>query len=132
MHMIDRAALLSPAIWLMGILSAQQATPIKVPPAVQEQKLIYRAKVVYPKRALAARISGTVELSALIDENGVVGKLRLVSGHPLLVRAAVDAVKKWRYRPTYVGGHPVEVLTTIEVPFVLPDAGTVEPPTGDS
>ena len=130
--MIDRVVRLSASIWLQGILLAQQEAPIKVPPAVQEQKLIYRAKVVYPRRALAAHISGTVELGTLIDENGVVGKLRFVSGHPLLVRAAMDAVKKWRYRPTYVGGHPVQVLTTVQVPFVLPDAGIVEPPIGAS
>lgn len=119
-------------IGLVGTLLAQHGAPLKVPPGVQEQKLIHRVRVVYPQQALAARISGEVRLSVLIDENGIVRKLRLVAGHPLLVRAAMDAVKKWRYRPTYVSGHPVEVLTTVEVPFVLPESGIIEPPAGSA
>jgi hypothetical protein len=51
----------------------------------------------------------------------------MVSGHPLLARAAMAVVKKWRYRRTYHGGHAVEVLTTVEVAFVLPDTGIFEP-----
>jgi TonB family protein len=127
MGMIGRLAVLSGAIGLFGILLAQHEVPIKVPPGVQEQKLIHRTKVVYPQRALGAHISGIVKLSVLIDENGVVHRVHLVSGHPLLVRAATAAVRKWRYQPTYIGDHPVQVLTIIEVPFVLPDAGIIEP-----
>jgi TonB family protein len=132
MHLIGRLISLAALMGFPAILLAQRDTPMKVPSAVQEQKLIYRAKVVYPERALAAHISGTVQLAVLIDENGVVRKPRLVSGHPLLVRAAMDSVKKWRYRPRYVRGHPTDVLTTVEVPFVLPDKGIIEPPSGAS
>ena len=127
MPAIYRLAAFSGAIGPFGLLLAQYEVPMKVPPEVQEQKLIHRTKVIYPQRALATRISGVVKLSVLIDKNGEVHKVRLVSGHPLLVGAASEAVRKWRYRPTYIGGRPVEVLTTVDVPFVLPDRGIIEP-----
>lgn len=118
------------ALAVLAMPWAHGEGPLKVPPDVQERKLMQRVQVVYPQRALAARISGSVRLTALIDKNGEATELHLLSGHPLLVRAAAEAVRKWRYRPTYIGGRPVDVLTTVEVPFVLPDSGAVEPPDG--
>ena len=62
---------------------------------------------------------GTVELSATIAANGVVKEVHVMNGNPLLVQAAVDAVKQWKYRPTYLNGKPVEVLTEVDVRFTL-------------
>ena len=58
-------------------------------------------------------------LAAVIDRNGTIEKLRVVSGHPMLLRAAIDAVSQWRYRPYLLNGEPVEVDTTITVNFTL-------------
>jgi len=74
---------------------------------------------VYPAVARAARIQGTVVLSAVIAKDGTVENLSLLSGHPLLVPAAMDAVKQWRYRPYTLNGQPVEVMTQIHVNFQL-------------
>jgi protein TonB len=81
--------------------------------------LINRVTPVYPPLARQTRISGTVRLHALIAKDGTVQQLEVMSGHPLLVQAALDAVKQWRYRPTLLNGEPVEVDTTIDVIFTL-------------
>jgi protein TonB len=74
---------------------------------------------VYPPLARQTRISGTVRLHAIIGKDGSVQQLEVLSGHPLLVQAALDAVRQWRYRPTLLNGEPVEVDTTIDVIFSL-------------
>ena len=86
---------------------------------VQAAMLINRVTPVYPPLARQTRISGTVRLHALIAKDGTVQQLEVMSGHPLLVQAALDAVKQWRYRPTLLNGEPVEVDTTIDVIFTL-------------
>jgi protein TonB len=73
----------------------------------------------YPKIAQMARISGTVVLHAVIAKDGTIEQLEYVSGPPMLVKAAMDAVKQWRYRPYLLNGDPVEVETTINVDFSL-------------
>jgi protein TonB len=99
-----------------------QAQPrrISVPGAVQERKLIERVAPVYPSSAKTAHIHGIVRFSAIIAADGTVKKLDLISGHPLLRQAAIEAVRQWVYKPTYIKGAPVEVATQIEVGFVLP------------
>jgi protein TonB len=74
---------------------------------------------VYPPIAKTAHISGTVILHAVIGKDGTVQDLQYVSGPPLLMKAAMDAVKQWRYQPTQLNGDPVEVDTTISVVFTL-------------
>jgi protein TonB len=91
----------------------------KVGGQVQEAKIIARPNPIYPPLARQARIQGKVQLHAIIDKEGRVGELQVVSGHPLLVKAALDAVQNWRYQPTVLNGEPVEVDTTIDVNFVL-------------
>jgi periplasmic protein TonB len=86
---------------------------------VQAAMLINRVTPMYPPLARQTRISGTVRLHALIAKDGTVQQLEVISGHPLLVQAALDAVKQWRYRPTLLNGEPVEVDTTIDVIFTL-------------
>jgi protein TonB len=66
-----------------------------------------------------ARIQGTVVLQAIIGKEGRVQDLKVLDGHPLLVRAAMDAVKTWRYQPTLLNNEPVDVLTEIDVKFNL-------------
>ena len=73
----------------------------------------------YPQLAIQARISGTVRLAALISADGHIQNLRVVGGHPMLIPAAIETVRQWVYRPTLLNGLPVEVLTDIEVNFVL-------------
>jgi protein TonB len=86
---------------------------------VQNAKLIRQPQPIYPQIAKSARISGTVELSAIIGEDGKIQLLTVVSGHPLLRQAALDAVKQWVYQPTMLNEQPVKVSTTIDVIFTL-------------
>jgi protein TonB len=86
---------------------------------VTAAKLVNRVQPLYPPLARQTRISGTVRLHAIIGKNGGVEQLEVMSGHPLLVQAALDAVKQWRYQPTQLNGDPVEVDTTIDVIFSL-------------
>ena len=74
---------------------------------------------VYPAIARITRTQGVVVLEALITREGAVDSLRVISGHQLLIQAALDAVRQWRYRPTLLNGEPVEVITTITVTFTL-------------
>jgi len=74
---------------------------------------------VYPDAARDARIQGVVKFTAIIDKDGRVANLQVNSGHPLLIPAAIDAVKQWRYRPTLLNGDPVEVRTDVDVNFTL-------------
>lgn len=84
---------------------------------LQESKLIYRVNPVYPSLALQARVSGTVVLAAVIDEEGSVTNLKVLSGHPLLNNSAVEAVSQWKYLPTILNGEPVSVSAVVTVIF---------------
>jgi len=86
---------------------------------VTAARAIYRPSPVYPPLAMMARIQGTVVLQAILSKEGTVEDLKVLSGHPLLVRAAIDAVRVWRYQPTLLNSEPVEVLTEIDVNFRL-------------
>ena len=86
---------------------------------VQQAKLINRVQPVYPPLAKQARIQGNVVLHAIIAKDGTIQELQVLSGHPLLVQAALDAVRQWRYQPTLLNGDPVEVDTTVTVVFTL-------------
>ncbi len=81
--------------------------------------MIRRVEPLYPTIARQIHLSGTVELRAIIAKDGGVIDLEVVSGNPILVRAAVDAVKQWRYRPTLLNKQPIGVQTFITVKFVL-------------
>jgi protein TonB len=86
---------------------------------VQASLLIYGPRPPYPPLARQARIQGVVHLTALINTEGKIASLRAIDGHPLLVHAAIDAVKQWIYRPTLLNRVPVEVITEITVTFTL-------------
>lgn len=82
-------------------------------------KAIYQPTPDYPPLAQRARVEGVVRLEAVIATDGTIQNLRALSGHPLLVGAALEAVSRWRYQPTLLNGEPVEVLTEIDVTFKL-------------
>jgi protein TonB len=97
------------------------ATPqrVRVSQGVSQGLLIHQVKPAYPPLARQARIQGTVVLQAVIGKDGNIQNLKVVSGHPMLAPAALEAVKQWKYKPYYLNGEPVEVDTTINVNFTL-------------
>ncbi len=92
---------------------------VRISQGVTKGLLIHRVEPAYPTLARAARVQGEVVLSAVIDVNGQITNLQLVSGHPMLVPSAIAAVRQWRYKPYLLNGTPVEVETTITVIFSL-------------
>jgi protein TonB len=86
---------------------------------MMEGNLIVRVQPVYPPLARSARIQGQVVLLAIVSKAGIIENLRLVSGHPLLAGAAIEAVRQWRYRPYILNDEPIEVETQITVNFWL-------------
>lgn len=93
--------------------------PVFVSQGAQEAMLIRRVEPLYPTIGGQIHLSGTVELRAIIAKDGGVIDLEVASGNPILARAAVDAVRQWRYRPTLLNSQPIEVQTIITVKFVL-------------
>jgi protein TonB len=86
---------------------------------MSEGDLVRRVLPVYPPLARMARIQGSVVLQALISKQGVIENLQVLTGHPMLVPAAKEAVRQWRYRPYVLNNEPVEVETQITVNFSL-------------
>ncbi len=111
--------LLRPADPAKPLAVEQPAQRIPVGGAVEAALLTNRVVPQYPPIAITARVSGTVVLHAIIAKDGTVQELTYVSGPPLLIGAAMEAVRQWRYRPTLLNSMPVEVETTIEVIFNL-------------
>ena len=110
-----------------GIISS---TPVAVPKVATPQRvrvsqgvstglLVRKVNPTYPPLARQARIQGTVILQAEISKAGDIQNLRLISGHPMLAPAAIEAVKQWKYKPYLLNGEPVEVETTVQVNFTL-------------
>jgi len=97
------------------------ATPqrVRVSQGVTKGLLVHRVEPPYPTLAKQARVQGDVVLKAVIDRNGDIQDLQLISGHPMLVPSAIAAVKQWHYKPYLLNGQPVEVETTITVIFTL-------------
>jgi len=97
----------------------KQSGPLRVGGNVQAARIVNRVQPIYPPLARQTRISGTVRLHAIIGKDGTIQSLEVISGHPLLQQAALDAVRQWRYQPTLLNGEPVDVDTTIDVIFSL-------------
>jgi len=107
-----------------GLFNVAPPPPVVVtrPPHVShlmDGYLIYRVQPEYPPLARQARIQGSVVLHALISRDGRIEKLQVVSGHPMLVQSAINAVSHWRYRPYVLNNEPVEIETQITVNFTL-------------
>jgi periplasmic protein TonB len=92
---------------------------VVVSQGVTKGMLIRKVEPPYPALAKSARIQGEVVLKAIINKEGAIQDLQLVSGHPMLVPTAIEAVSQWRYRPFLLNGQPVEVETTVTVNFIL-------------
>jgi protein TonB len=101
------------------IKKAEEKHAVRVSEPIQQAQLIARLEPRYPPLAVRTRKEGTVVLHAIISREGRITALEVVSGSPWFVQAALDAVRQWRYRPTYLGGEPVEVETSITVIFRL-------------
>jgi len=114
-----------------GVLSAAAPPPPPPPPKpkavtrirvggqVESARLIFQPKPEYPPLAKMARIQGVVRLDAIISKDGTIQDLKAISGHPLLLKSAMEAVQRWRYQPTLLNGEAVEVATEIDVNFTL-------------
>jgi periplasmic protein TonB len=109
---------------LGGVLSSMNTAPPKVAPqkvrvssGVATGLLVNKVQPQYPPIARAARISGSVQLQATISKSGAIENLKVISGHPMLIQAALDAVRQWRYKPYLLNGEPVEVETQVTVNF---------------
>ena len=128
---IDTAALLPPTVSTIfsrvipppppppSVAVVEPSKPVTVTSEVQAAKLIKKVQPVYPRLAIIARISGTVHLTGIIGKDGLIQQLQVIDGPPLLVQAAVDAVRQWVYRPTLLSNKPVEVIAPISVNFTL-------------
>jgi protein TonB len=92
---------------------------IRVGANVQQANLIKKVSPAYPSEAKARGIQGVVRFTAIIDKDGSISSLTLVSGPLALYKSARDAVKQWLYRPTMLNGKPVQVVTTLEVNYTL-------------
>lgn len=92
---------------------------VRISQGVTNGLLLRKVEPTYPTLAREARIQGNVVLKAIIDRDGSIQDLQVVTGYPMLVPAAIQAVKQWRYRPYLLNGQPVEVETTITVIFAL-------------
>jgi TonB family protein len=119
------------ALWMVEVskvhepptaLAVTDITAIPVDPIMQSAKLVRRVPPQWPDEAKDLKITGIVKLSAEIAENGSIRSVEALSGHPLLVDAAVDAVRKWVYRPTELNGQRLRVQTTVYV-YVGPTQG---------
>jgi periplasmic protein TonB len=93
--------------------------PLRVSGGVQSAKLVFGPRPAYPHLALITRAQGTVRIQAVIGRDGSISNLQVLSGPPLLIEVAKEAVRQWRYQPTLLNGEPVEVITEIDVNFTL-------------
>ncbi len=103
----------------MAVPKVATPTRVRVSQGVSQGLLVKRIQPNYPPLARQARIQGTVILQAEISKDGSIQNLHLISGHPMLAPAAIEAVKQWKYKPYLLNGEPVEVETQVQVNFTL-------------
>jgi len=96
---------------------AAATVPIRIGGVVKEPQVIKMVPPMYPPLASRARVSGSVVLEATLTAEGTVEQIRVISGHPLLIEAAIECVRQWQYEPTYLNGIPVPVILTAKVHF---------------
>jgi TonB family protein len=108
---------------LSGLMPAEASIPrptlatVKISQGVSQGLLIKRVQPKYPPMALAAHMQGAVQIQATINKEGAVTNVTVLTGDPVLSKAAVEAVRQWRYKPYYLDGNPVEVETQVTVNF---------------
>jgi periplasmic protein TonB len=119
---IASANFLPESVGIAPVIVPPPPVPVARSPRVSrmmEGNLIHKVQPAYPPMARAARIQGPVVLRAIISKAGTIENLQVLSGHRLLVPAAIDAVRQWRYRPYNLNWDPVEVETQVTVNFIL-------------
>jgi TonB family protein len=107
-----------------GSADAETTRSVRIGGNVVQASLMYQVAPVYPPLAKSAHVSGTVLLHCIIGTDGTVQELHYVSGPPLLMKSAIDAVSQWRYKPTLINGNAVRVDTTVSVVFTLGGSST--------
>ena len=105
----------------LSVSAASPVTPqrVRVSSGVMQALLVKKVPPQYPQDAKDQQIQGVVVLKAVINKEGNVSNLELVSGHPMLAPAAIEAVKQWKYRPFLLNGEPVEVESQVQINFTL-------------
>jgi TonB family protein len=112
------------AAMFVAALTGSAATPparthvVHVKP-MPESKILHKVMPQYSPEAADAHVHGTVKINVMIDKDGHVERIKLLSGHPLLAPAAMQAVRQWTFEPTQVDGAAVRVITEIDIPFDL-------------
>ena len=103
----------------VNVQKAPQQT-LRISQGVSQGLIIKRVQPIYPPQARQMRTEGTVELQANISQTGSINGIKQTSGDAMLGRAAMDAVRQWKYKPYYLNGVPIEIQTQITVNFKLP------------
>ena len=103
-------------------INAQKAAQqtLRISQGVSQGLIVKKVQPIYPAQARQMRLEGKIELQANISQSGSISSVKQLSGDPILGRAAMDAVRQWKYKPYYLNGEPVEVETQITVNFKLP------------
>ena len=105
-----------------ALIAQLKGGPFRVSEGVMQRRLVHKVEPVCPGDA---RVQGQVVLKALVSQSGKIENLQLLSGHPLLIPAAIEAAKQWTYKPLLVNDEPVEVETTIRLDFSCPSASGI-------
>lgn len=125
-HLIPSMQMVGPertdAILRIGLQQEGARLPVTVGEKVMESRVVFRVPPDYPSEAKTAGIQGPVELGIIIGPDGKVQNVQAVTGPPLLVKAAMDAVAQWVYQPYFLNGQPVTLQTTTTINFVLAGA----------
>ena len=98
--------------------------PVRIGGQIQQPALVRRVEATYPDLAMKAHVQGTVILEAIVDENGEVQNLKVLRSIPLLDKAAIEAVRQWRYSPVILNGTRVPFILTVVMSFSIPDNQT--------
>ena len=101
--------------------AAPVVSTLRISQGVSQGLLIKKVQPVYPQNAKSMRLEGPVDMEAVIDKEGKITNLKVLKGQPVLARAAMEAVRQWRYKPYYLDGEPVEIQTQITILFKLPN-----------
>jgi protein TonB len=103
-------------------INAQKAPQqtLRISQGVSQGLIVKKVQPAYPPQARQMRLEGVVELQANISKSGAIANVKQLSGDPVLGRAAMDAVRQWKYKPYFLNGEPVEVETQVTVNFKLP------------
>ena len=114
------SALVASLVSTNAALPKAQSSSLKVSQGVTQGLLLKKVEPLYPSMALQLGKGGAVELLATISKSGDITHVKVLSGDPVLARAATDAVKQWKYRPYLLNGQPVDIQTEIKLVFNAP------------